>query len=65
MGKRLYSINDLVKQIGATKWFWRTQIWAGKLPNIQVGRTIFVDQVDIENFIQKHKINSRQNCAII
>jgi excisionase family DNA binding protein len=54
--KRLYSIKELVKEIGATEWFWRTQIWDGQLPYIQVGRKMLIDRNDIEAFIQKHKL---------
>jgi hypothetical protein len=54
--KRLYSIKELVTEIGATEWFWRSQIWDGQLPCVQVGRKIFVDVQDIENFINNHKI---------
>ncbi len=55
--KRLYSIKDLVRLIGVTEWFWRSQIWDGKLPFIQVGRKMLIDSKDIEIFIQKHKIH--------
>jgi hypothetical protein len=53
--KRLYTIKELVKEIGATEWFWRSQIWDGRLPYIQVGRKIFVENKDIEKFIHDHK----------
>ena len=53
--KRLYSIKELVAEIGATPWFWRSQIWAGQLPYVQVGRKMFIDAVDVEAFIQKNK----------
>ncbi|MEJ2658847.1 MAG: helix-turn-helix domain-containing protein [Desulfobacterales bacterium] len=53
--KRLYSIKELVKEIGATEWFWRTQIWNGKLPYIQIGRKMLIDREDVETFIQKNK----------
>ena len=53
--KRLYSIKELVDKIGATEWFWRSQIWDGQLPYVQVGRKMFVDINDIEAFINKHK----------
>ena len=55
--KRLYSIKELVAEIGATAWFWRTQIWDGSLPYIQVGKKMFVDHQDVEAFIatNKHK----------
>jgi hypothetical protein len=53
--KRLYSIKELVAEIGATEWFWRSQIWDGQLPYIQVGRKMFIDRLDVEAFINKHK----------
>jgi hypothetical protein len=56
--KRLYSIKELVDRIGATEWFWRSQIWDGQLPYVQVGRKMFVDIMDIETFINKHKMAS-------
>jgi len=54
--KRLYSIKELVKEIGATEWFWRTQIWDGQLPYVQVSRKMLIDSVDVEAFIEKHKL---------
>jgi hypothetical protein len=53
--KRLYSIKELVQEIGATEWFWRSQIWDGRLPYVQVGRKMLIDANDIETFIQKNK----------
>ncbi len=53
--KRLYSIKELVTEIGATTHFWRSQIWDGKLPYVQVGRKMFIDGNDVEEFIQEHK----------
>ena len=54
--KRLYSIKELVVEIGATEWFWRSLIWDGQLPYVQVGRKMFVDSQDLEEFIRKNKI---------
>jgi len=54
--KRLYSIKELVSLIGVTEWFWRSQIWDGKLPFVQVGRKMLIDSNDLEKFIQKHKM---------
>ncbi len=53
--KRLYSIKELASMIGGTKWFWRSQVWDGKLPFVQVGRKMLIDREDIEAFIQSHK----------
>jgi len=56
--KRLYSIKELAAQIGATEWFWRSQIWDGQLAYVQVGRKMFIDLDDIENFITEHKVKN-------
>ncbi len=56
--KRLYSIKELVAEIGVTEWFWRSQIWEGQLPYVQVGRKQFVDSLDLEQFIQKNKFKN-------
>lgn len=53
--KRLYSIKELVKHIGATEWFWRTQIWNGDLAWIQVGKKMFVAREDVESFITTNR----------
>ena len=59
--KRLYSIKELVLEIGATEWFWRSQIWDGQLPYVQVGRKMFVDSQDLEAFIVKNKTSNQTN----
>jgi hypothetical protein len=53
--KRIYSIKEMVSEIGATEWYWRSQIWEGNLPYVQVGQKIFIDREDIESFIQRNK----------
>jgi hypothetical protein len=53
--KRLLTIKELASEIGGTKWFWRSMIWDGQLPYVQVGKKMFVDQHDIELFISKNK----------
>ena len=57
-GKRLCSIKDLATEIGATDWFWRSQIWDGQLPYVQVGRKMFIDRNDIESFIKRNKFSN-------
>jgi excisionase family DNA binding protein len=53
--KRLFSVKELVKEVGATEWYWRTQIWSGRLPYVQVGRKKLIDRDDIDKFISKNK----------
>ena len=57
-GKRLYSIKELAHQIGATEWFWRSQIWDGRIPYVQVGRKMLVDHQDIVAFIENNKFKN-------
>ena len=56
--KRLYSIKELAREIGATEWFWRSQIWDGRLPFVKVGNKFLVDSNDIEEFISNHKLQN-------
>jgi len=44
--------------IGATDWFWRSQIWDGQLPYVQVGKKMLVDYQDLEDFIEKNKFKN-------
>jgi hypothetical protein len=53
--KRLYSIQELVKYIGGTEWYWRCQIWDKQLPYIQNKTKMMIDIQDIEKFIQNNK----------
>ena len=53
--KRLLSIKEAVKVYGATEWFWRSQIWSGKLPVVVVGRKQWFDKRDLNRFIKANK----------
>ena len=53
--KRLLSIRELAKEYGSTVWYWRSQVWLGRLPVVQVGRKQLVDVVDVEEFIRGNK----------
>ena len=56
--KRLYSIKELVAFFGVTPWYWRSQIWAGLLPYVQVGRKMVIDHKDVESFINRNKTSN-------
>jgi hypothetical protein len=53
--KRLYTIKEMACEIGATEWYWRSQIWEGNIPYIQVRRKMFIESRDIEKFIETHR----------
>jgi hypothetical protein len=54
--RRLLSLRDLVAVYGLTTWYWRTCIWRGDIPYLQLGRKLVVDQRDIDAFIEKNKV---------
>lgn len=54
--KRLLSLKEVVKEIGGTMWFWRSQIWAGRIPVVQVGKKQWIDMQDLNAFIESNKI---------
>lgn len=53
---RLLSLRDLVTVYGLTTWYWRTCIWRGDIPHLQLGRKLVVDRRDIDAFIEKNKV---------
>ena len=54
-GKRLYTISEMVEEIGGTKSYWRSQIYKGRLPFVKVGKKIFIDSHDLDACINKNK----------
>ena len=52
----LLSLRDLVAVYGLTIWFWRTAIWRGDIPHLQLGRKLVVDRRDVDEFIEKNKV---------
>jgi hypothetical protein len=53
---RLLNLRDLVAVYGLTTWYWRTCIWRGDIPHLQLGRKLVVDRRDIDAFIEKNKV---------
>jgi hypothetical protein len=52
----LLSLRGLVATYGMTVWFWRTAIWRGDLPYLQLGRKLAVDRRDVEAWIERNKV---------
>ncbi|SLM29892.1 conserved hypothetical protein [Desulfamplus magnetovallimortis] len=48
----------MVALVGATEWFWRSQIWDGQLAYVQVGKKMFIDYQDLDAFIQNNKFSN-------
>jgi hypothetical protein len=53
--KRLYSLPEASIYLGRSLWSTRELVWAGKLPIVRDGKRIFVDIVDLENYVTRNK----------
>jgi excisionase family DNA binding protein len=53
---RLLSVKEAASYPGRSVPSIRELIWAGSLPIIRVGRRIHVDILDLEKWIEQHKI---------
>jgi len=59
--KRLYTLKEAAQYLGRTDWSMRELIWAGTIPIVRTdsGRKIYLDKVDLDNFIDKNKTEYR------
>ncbi len=56
MTKRLYSIKEAAIYLGRSVWSVREMLWAGKITYIKDGRRILLDINDINEWIEKNKM---------
>ena len=49
-------LRELVASYGLTLWFWRSAIWRGDLPHLQLGRKLVVDSNDVDAWIERQKV---------
>ncbi len=54
--KRLYSVKEAGKYLGRSPWAIRHLIWSGALPQVRQGRRVFVDIVDLNQFVERFKV---------
>ena len=54
--KRLYSVKEASIYLGRSECAVREMIWAGKLPFIKDGRRILLDIKDMDEWIEKNKM---------
>jgi hypothetical protein len=56
-GKRLYTIKEAAIYLGRGEWGVRELIWKQAIPVVKEegGRKIFIDIIDLENYINKNK----------
>ncbi len=52
---RLLGIKAAAHYLGATPWFVRSQLWAGNLPYLQLGKRFVIDVQDLDRFVEAKK----------
>jgi hypothetical protein len=57
LGKRLYTLKEAARYLGRSDWGMRELIWARRIPVVREegDRKIFVDIVDLEDFVTRSK----------
>ncbi len=53
--KRLYTLKEAAKYLGRSEWSMRELIWSRAIPVVRVGRKIFLDIEDLNDFIKRNK----------
>ncbi len=55
--KRLYTLKEAAEYLGRSVWGMRELIWSRKIPVVKEanGRKIFIDVLDLENYVEKNK----------
>ncbi len=63
--KRLYSVKEAGKYLGRSAWAIRHLIWSGELPQVRQGRRVFVDILDLEQFVERFKVREVEMLAAL
>lgn len=61
LGKRLYTLREAAEYLGRSVWSMRELIWSGQVPVVkgEGSRKIFLDVVDLNEFIDRNKSTYR------
>ena len=54
--KRLYTLDEAAAYLGRSIWSVRRLIWNGDLPSVRVAKRVHLDLLDMDEFIDKHKV---------
>jgi len=55
--QRLLTLKQAAEHLGLGLWSLRTRVWNGDIPVVRFpgGRKMFIDRLDLEDFIQNNK----------
>jgi predicted DNA-binding transcriptional regulator AlpA len=57
--KRLLNFNEVVEKFSFKPWGLRWRIRLRQIPFVKIGRSIYFDPLDLEEWIEKHKIRAQ------
>jgi excisionase family DNA binding protein len=55
----LFSVKDLEKRTGISRYTWRAWLRAGRLPYVKLGRRVAVQERDLEVFLDANRVAPR------
>jgi hypothetical protein len=57
LSKRLYTLKEAAAYLGRSEWGMRELVWKQALPVVkeEMGRKIFIDILDLENYVNRNK----------
>ena len=53
---RLLGVREAAAYLGSTVWAIRTLVWEEQIPYIRIGKRLLIDRADLDNFVDRHKI---------
>ena len=56
--KRLLTIKNVAEEFGPNAWYWRNQVWEGKIKNCGSEKRHLLDRKDIEKLIEHNKLSN-------
>lgn len=55
--KRLFNIKETAHYLGRTSSAIRHMVWRGEIPYVRLGKRVFFDILDLEQWIASHKVS--------
>jgi len=55
---RLLTVKGAAEYLSTTVWFIRSQVWAGNLPRLTLGKRLLFERSDLDRFVERMKAES-------
>jgi excisionase family DNA binding protein len=53
--KRLFTVKEAAQYLGRSVWSMRELVWSGKIKVVKDGKRIFLDRVDLDQYVERCK----------